>query len=192
MTISRVRKMKLLLKPILFVWATGIGFAQVGPDSGWTWQNPQPTGNLLHSVVGLNSRGARHRPGGGRSMIAVGTQGTILRTTDGGAGWTHVAAGSSSDLYSVCFMDAYTGVAVGDQGTILRTLDGGVTWTIQSSNTTLPCLAYRSAMPLSERLSGKESSFGPRMAVSPGPVKRPARITLSKASPSSIPTLEQR
>src|SRR5271167_191676 len=96
---------------LLLMWATGTGFAQVGADSGWTWQNPLPTGNFLHSVAALNSKGVRRRPGVGGSMIAVGTQGTILRTTNGGSAWTRVAAGTVNDLYSVCFMDAYTGVA---------------------------------------------------------------------------------
>ena len=45
--------MKILRNSILYVWATGIGLAQVAADSGWTFQNPQPTGNALRAVAAL-------------------------------------------------------------------------------------------------------------------------------------------
>jgi photosystem II stability/assembly factor-like uncharacterized protein len=64
--------MKILRNSILYVWATGIGMAQVGANSGWTFQNPQPTGNVLRAVAALNVK----------TMIAVGAQGSIFRTTE--------------------------------------------------------------------------------------------------------------
>jgi hypothetical protein len=66
---------------------------------------------------------------------AVGSQGTILRTTDAGALWTSQASGIADNLYAVVFSDAQTGTAVGQRGTILRTIDEGRTWQRQSSNT---------------------------------------------------------
>jgi photosystem II stability/assembly factor-like uncharacterized protein len=61
----------------------------------------------------------------------------ILRTTDGGATWTHTLGGITALPYGVCFVDAMTGIIVGrhDQGAgtaILRTTDGGINWTPQS------------------------------------------------------------
>ena len=70
------------------------------------------------------------------TMIAVGEQGSILRTTDAGATWTRISSGTAARLSGVSFADANTGIAVGDQGAILRTVDGGSTWTPQPSGTT--------------------------------------------------------
>jgi photosystem II stability/assembly factor-like uncharacterized protein len=57
---------------------------------------------------------------------AVGEQGTILRTVDGGATWTSQSSGTTNLLLGVSFVDASTGTAVGHLGTILRTDTGGV------------------------------------------------------------------
>ncbi len=67
---------------------------------------------------------------------AVGFDGTILRTTNGGTTWTSQTSGTTNHLYGVSFTDANTGTAVGVDGTILRTTNGGTTWTLQTSGTT--------------------------------------------------------
>jgi photosystem II stability/assembly factor-like uncharacterized protein len=72
--------------------------------------------------------------------IAVGTEGTILRTTDGGATWARQSSGTTAVLYGVSFVNADTATVVGYDGTtrlpvILRTTDGGATWTPQESGT---------------------------------------------------------
>src|ERR1700747_1922281 len=118
--------MKILRNSILCAWATGIGLAQIGADSGWTFQKPQPTGSALRAVAVLNAK----------TMVAVGEQGAILRTTDAGVTWKLISSGTAATLFGVSFIDANTGVAVGDQGAILRTMDGGATWTPHSSGTT--------------------------------------------------------
>ena len=64
---------------------------------------------------------------------AVGEDGTILATTDGGATWSAQSSGTSESLYDVAFTDATHGWAVGEGGTILATSDGGATWSAQSS-----------------------------------------------------------
>ncbi|UCH85221.1 MAG: choice-of-anchor D domain-containing protein [Candidatus Latescibacterota bacterium] len=64
---------------------------------------------------------------------AVGHEGTILRTTDGGATWVRQSSGTTSILIGVSFTDVNTGTAVGENGLILRTTDGGETWTPQVS-----------------------------------------------------------
>ncbi len=56
---------------------------------------------------------------------AVGAEGTILHTTDGGATWTLQSSGTTVPLSGVTFVDANTGWAVGEGGTILHTTTGG-------------------------------------------------------------------
>ncbi len=60
---------------------------------------------------------------------AVGWNGTILNTTDGGTNWIPQSSGTEFlDLHGVSFTDANNGSAVGEEGTILRTTNGGVTF----------------------------------------------------------------
>jgi photosystem II stability/assembly factor-like uncharacterized protein len=68
---------------------------------------------------------------------AVGTDGTIIQSTDGGSTWLPPqTSGTTAELWDVAFpVDADTGWAVGQNGTILHTPDGGTTWTPQTSNT---------------------------------------------------------
>ena len=66
---------------------------------------------------------------------AVGSSGTILRTTNGGTNWVSQTSGTIYFLYGVSFTDSSNGTAVGDKGTILRTTDGGITWVSQASGT---------------------------------------------------------
>jgi len=65
--------------------------------------------------------------------VAVGDDGTILTTADGGATWTRNASlpGLTAHLRSVAFASATAGVAVGDDGTVLASTDGGTTWVLQ-------------------------------------------------------------
>ena len=56
---------------------------------------------------------------------AVGYNGTILRTTNGGTNWTSQSSGTTNCLNGVSFTDANNGTAVGGYGTILRTTNGG-------------------------------------------------------------------
>ncbi len=71
---------------------------------------------------------------------AVGEDGTILATGDGGKTWTPQTSGTKALLNSVHFTaDGQRGGAVGglvgEGWTILATLDGGKTWTPQTSGT---------------------------------------------------------
>src|SRR5258706_15549703 len=104
--------MKILRNSILYVWATGIGLAQVAADSGWTFQNAQPTGNALRAVAALDVK----------TVIAVGAQGSIVRSTDSGVTWKRMPSGTSVELSGISFADANTGIAVGSLGAILRTV----------------------------------------------------------------------
>jgi photosystem II stability/assembly factor-like uncharacterized protein len=64
--------------------------------------------------------------------VAVGPEGTILRSADGGEHWEAVT-GESADLYAV-WGEGSQVVAVGWQA-ILRSTDGGATWTRVESPT---------------------------------------------------------
>jgi hypothetical protein len=59
--------------------------------------------------------------------FAVGNNGTILRTVDGGDNWTENESGTLSSLFSIFFWNPDSGTVVGSEGTILHTTDGGVT-----------------------------------------------------------------
>lgn len=68
--------------------------------------------------------------------IAVGANGTAVRTTNGGISWQVLSTGTTSHLYAVAFADGNTGTAVGAGGTILRTTDRGLSWIPQASPVT--------------------------------------------------------
>jgi photosystem II stability/assembly factor-like uncharacterized protein len=93
--------------------------------SSWYWQNPTPTGNHLFAVCQMDDMTA----------TAVGDNGTILRTTDGGVTWAVQRSGITTALSGVSFVNAFTGTVVGTDGVILRTTDGGLTWEAQISGT---------------------------------------------------------
>jgi photosystem II stability/assembly factor-like uncharacterized protein/uncharacterized caspase-like protein len=66
---------------------------------------------------------------------AVGDEGTILHTDDGGSSWKPQISGTSEKLNSVTFVTSRSGWAVGGGGVILHTQDGGGTWKSQFSGT---------------------------------------------------------
>jgi photosystem II stability/assembly factor-like uncharacterized protein len=59
---------------------------------------------------------------------AVGHQGSVLVTRDGGAQWTPQKSGVDVTLRGVAFADTVSGIAAGDGGAILWTGDGGFRW----------------------------------------------------------------
>ena len=67
---------------------------------------------------------------------AVGENGVILHTSDGGESWKDQTSGTEETLRSVAFADEKNGWAVGGDfgvGAILRTSDGGETWELEDS-----------------------------------------------------------
>ena len=87
----------------------------------WRWQNPLPQGNILESVFFTDSI----------TGYAVGSAGTIIKTTDGGATWSIYSSGTGNMLFSVFFTDANNGFAAGTCSTgdlILKTSDAGNSW----------------------------------------------------------------
>ena len=64
---------------------------------------------------------------------AVGYDGVILATTDGGGHWQAPTSPVNTWLNSVHFTDAQHGWAVGGDGIIIATSDGGLHWQAQTS-----------------------------------------------------------
>lgn len=94
--------------------------------SQWNLLNPPPTSQHLYSLHLL----------GNTSGWAVGNQGTMLRTTNGGLNWTSQNSSTVNLLSSVYFKDDSTGWAVGRSGKIIKSTNGGVNWLAQTSGTT--------------------------------------------------------
>ncbi|MCK9571411.1 YCF48-related protein, partial [Candidatus Pacearchaeota archaeon] len=114
------------------VWAVGHNSA-AGDDGaivfydGLNW-TPQVSGvnYTLYDVCAISTTVA----------WAVGSNGTILKTTDGGANWVPQVSGTTKILHGVVAFDVNTVYVVGDTGTILKTTDGGANWVAQVSGTT--------------------------------------------------------
>lgn len=67
-----------------------------------------------------------HFPLDDQTGYAVGEDGTILKTTNGGTNWSGQSSATSNILRSVYFPgNTLTGYAVGDGGNILKTTYGG-------------------------------------------------------------------
>jgi len=64
-------------------------------------------------------------------IVAVGYQGAVYWSEDGGENWHKGKVPTNRILYSVSMANAQVGWAVGQLGTILRTEDGAKTWTLQ-------------------------------------------------------------
>ncbi|HET6509734.1 MAG TPA: YCF48-related protein [Baekduia sp.] len=88
---------------------------QVG-SSGWSWGNPLPQGNTLRAMAFSGATG-----------YAVGDFGTLLETTDAGATWTGLPAGTFSNLTELQVLDAST-LFAGGGCVARRSIDGGRTF----------------------------------------------------------------
>ena len=91
--------------------------AATASQQGWAWQNPLPQGNAIHAV-----RFAADKLTG----WAVGADGVILRTRDGGFRWDEQHSRTAVPLYGLYVKDARRAVAVGARGVVARRRpDGG-------------------------------------------------------------------
>jgi photosystem II stability/assembly factor-like uncharacterized protein len=125
---------RIRLRPLLgFAIVCGLLAILPAPPAGalvrsgagpWVWENPLPQGNTLNDICFTS-------PTVG---WAVGDNGVIMSTADGGAHWITSCRGSAN-LHAVFFVDAQHGWIGGHAGTMLRTTDGGATWTPQDVGT---------------------------------------------------------
>lgn len=86
----------------------------------WQWVNPLPQGNLLNGVWSVTQD----------TVYAVGEDGTVLKTTNGGNTWQikNEVAGIVDQLFAVQFVSGTVGWAAGEYGQVIKTTDGGLTW----------------------------------------------------------------
>ncbi|MCW5858832.1 MAG: hypothetical protein KIS63_11105, partial [Caldilineales bacterium] len=77
-------------------------------------------------------------------LWAVGSEGIILRSTDGGGHWASQFPPTGQWLAGVDFINRTQGWATGGGGVILATVDGGANWSLQSSGvmSTLTDIAF--------------------------------------------------
>ena len=83
------------------------------------WQNPLPQGNPLYSI---------HFNKDKENGFAVGADGTILRTDNGGFSWKQQLMPFDVTLSGVFVQDSKRAVIVGARGRYLSTEDGGKDW----------------------------------------------------------------
>jgi photosystem II stability/assembly factor-like uncharacterized protein len=96
-----------------------------GAPGTWTWTwaaapSSVTTENLydVHFVDASNG-------------YAVGDNGVVVKTSNGGTSWTNLTKGSTDTVNAVCFdPSGVVGVAVGDNGKVYKTLNGGSLWTV--------------------------------------------------------------
>jgi photosystem II stability/assembly factor-like uncharacterized protein len=76
-------------------------------------------------------------------VFAVGVNGTMVKSVDGGQNWSLVAHGlTTKHLYTIKFSSNLVGYAGGVGLTLLKTTDGGTTWTDIRSNLPTALLEY--------------------------------------------------
>jgi photosystem II stability/assembly factor-like uncharacterized protein len=131
---------------------TGIFFASAKAAGRWA----RAGSSFAQAMAVKRGKSARRTPKPGSKMyaliepthgIAVGSNGTILRSEDGGENWKQIDLNLKEWLYAVAFADALRGYAVGANGIILRTDDGGVKWKDQESGISSNLFAVSVASP---------------------------------------------
>jgi len=70
------------------------------------------------------------------NVWAVGNNGIIVHSVDGGGTWTAQSSGTEQHLHGIFFLDNDNGWACGNAGTIRMTADGGQTWASSAIGTT--------------------------------------------------------
>ena len=121
-------------------WLVGAGATLLQTsDGGETWR----TGTLLgFEPASGKSADARRVRFNAASFVdkrrgwAVGSEGRVFKTLDGGRTWGEQNSNVQADLYDVKFLDETEGWAAGAQGTLIQTTDGGKHWNIVPSGTT--------------------------------------------------------
>lgn len=97
--------------------------------------------------------------------IAVGKNGTIVRTTDSGNNWIVENSGTTSNLNDVSIQSLTDVVCVGLSGAIYRSTDGGVTWSLKSSGTNADLWKLSFISPMEGFIVGGSYSVGPMQIV---------------------------
>ncbi|MBL0056502.1 MAG: hypothetical protein IPP31_09960, partial [Chitinophagaceae bacterium] len=116
---------------VLFLITSSAVFSQGYNTTNWKFSNPKQFGFTVLDVDYFDNNNA----------IAVGSNGGIAKTTDGGRNWTYgvftflttaslKATPTFNDVHYITSTVAY---AVGSPGVMAKTTDGGATWTFVNS-----------------------------------------------------------
>src|SRR5215207_10384682 len=89
------------------------------PFRGWQWQNPLPQGNSINSI--------RFAPDKKRGW-AVGANGVVLTTKNGGFEWEEQTSPANTTLYGLYVKDRSRLVITGARGVVLTTNNAGDKW----------------------------------------------------------------
>jgi photosystem II stability/assembly factor-like uncharacterized protein len=121
-------------------WLVGAGATLLQTvDGGETWR----TGTLVGFTPALSDKANAVRVRftaanfvDSKRGWAVGAEGRVFATRDGGRTWAAQTSNVAADLYDVKFLDQFEGWAAGAGGTLIHTTDGGRSWTVEPSGTT--------------------------------------------------------
>jgi predicted CXXCH cytochrome family protein len=108
----------------------------------WTIYKTADGGSTWNPVSGLGVTGAINLTGvsclDANNAVAVGTNGQIRRTTDGGATWVNQSQNNmaSTALRAVTLIDASVAKTIGDTGYFYWTTNGGAEWTSAAQGNT--------------------------------------------------------
>ena len=94
------------------------------PLRGWQWQNPLPQGNSINAI--------RFAPDKKRGW-AIGSNGVVLTTNNGGFEWEEQASPATTTLYSIYVKDRSRVVITGARGVVLTTSNAGGKWVVRQS-----------------------------------------------------------
>src|SRR5215467_1733153 len=92
------------------------------PSRGWQWQNPLPQGNSISAI-----RFAPDKKHG----WAIGSNGVVLTTSNGGFEWEEQRCPTVTTLYGLYVKDRSRVVITGARGVVLTTKDGGQRWVVR-------------------------------------------------------------
>jgi photosystem II stability/assembly factor-like uncharacterized protein len=105
---------------------------------GWAWQNPVPLGRVARGVVRAGS-----------FEYAIGDDGTLLRSSDGGADWSALDTGVDKPVSRLEVVDEAT-LVIGDEsgcGTEISTNAGETFASIFNASRCLPVAAFSFVSP---------------------------------------------
>lgn len=120
------RHMRYFLIMLFFLPAFSMGQGSYN-TTNWKFSNPKQFGFTVLDVDYFDNN----------NVIAVGSDGGIAKSTDGGANWTYgpftytnpLGLVTKSSFIDVHYVTATIAYAVGDRGCMAKTIDGGVSWT---------------------------------------------------------------
>ncbi len=112
----------------------------------WTMEN-SPTSQNLYGVAHSDTS----------LWVAVGGEGTIIRSMDGGINWSLISSPVNDQLRGVSLL-GNLGLAVGISGRVIRSTDGGLSW-IEESRPTTRNLYSVSISPQMAVITGEEGTI---------------------------------